>query len=457
MTTDPSSLLKDSYLDIPTLTSETFNAYNHANTLVTRTNNPTDTPLDLSTPLSRVLFDVQEIDTHIHNVTTKSAIPILEYTKSQNESAQRILDRVTEESTRLNANYARLQQEVLGRYEQAVGARVVAERTWEVLRLGRDVQRILNLARSLESTVSESGLGQPGRSGKEDHRSLIRSTYTISSFRDIMSSPEAKDLSSLNVVKALRGRIFEDNEAVVREYARRVVREFAVSNLNSATFKDSEEAKNKFTSAVHILYLLSPVPRLDGAYSKLEDFEPELLLRALQGYLQTAITSSSAAIARALSTLPALERTLGEVSTRCQSVVALEILLRSIPPPHHPLLAVKTDSNGITHASPDANLLQPLLQALDTASLPSYFWRSLASSLSTRVQEIINRGGVSARTLRSNRDNVRDQIRECVLRGSSVTSSVLAGRGSANQTQVVGNWEREAAVMVGGVVGHLGR
>ena len=453
MTTDTS------YLDIPALTSDDFSPYSHANALVTKTNNPTDSPVDLAAPLSRVLFDVQEIDTHIHNVTTKSAIPILEYTKSQNSSAQRISDKVTEETTRLNANYARLQKEVLGRYEQAVEAKLSAERTWEVLRLGRDVQRVLNLARSLESMVAESGLGQPGKSGREDHRSLVRSTHTILSFRNIMASPEAKDLSRVNAVKSLRGRIFEDNEAAVREFARRVVREFAVSSLNSATFKDSEDAKNRFTSSVHILYLLSPAPKSDRGSMTLENFEPELLLRALQGYLQTAITSSSAAIARALSTLPTLDRALAEVSARCQNILALEVLLRSAPPPHHPFLATSTVESAATHANLDANLLVPLLQALDTASLPSYFWRSLASSLSTRVQEIMNRGGVSARTLRSSRDNVRDQIRECVLRGSSVTSSVLPGRnaGGASQTQVVGNWEREAAVMVGSVVGNLGR
>lgn len=455
MTEEPASLLKDSYLDLPSLTSEQFSPYIHANTLVTRTNNPNDTPLDLTTPLSRVLFDVQEIDTHIHNVTTNSALPILEYTASQNKSAQRILERVSEETAQLNADYTRLQQEVLGRYEQALEAKLSAERTWEVLRVGREVQRVLNLSRSLESAVSESGLGQPGKSGKEDHRSLVRCTTTILSFRDIMSTPGAKDLSRINAVKTLRGRVFEDNEAAVREFARKMVREFAVSSLNSRTFKDSEEAKDKFTSAIHILYLLSPAPKLDGVNMKVEDFEPELLLRALQGYLQTAITSSSAAIARSLSTLPTLDRTLVEVSARCQNIVALEILLRSIPPPQHPFLATSIASNDKI----DDNLLQSLLQALETASLPSYFWRSLASSLSTRVQEIMNRGGVSARALKSNRDLVRDQIRECVLKGSSVNSSVLTAKsaGGMGQMQVVGNWEREAAVMVGSVVGNLGR
>jgi hypothetical protein len=399
MTEEPASLLNDSYLDLPSLTSEEFSPYVHANTLVTRTNNPNDTPLDLSTPLSRVLFDVQEIDTHIHNVTTKSALPILEYTASQNESAQRILERVSEETARLNTNYARLQQEVLCRYEQALEAKLSAERTCEVLRLSREVQRILNLGRSLESTISESGLGQPGKSGKEDHRSLVRCTHSLLSFRDIMSAAGAKDLSRVNAVKALRGRVFEDNEAAVREFARKVVREFAVSNLNSPMYKDSEEAKTKFTSAVHILYLLSPTPKLDGTNMKVEDFEPELLLRALQGYLQTAITSSSAAIARSLSTLPTLDRTLAEVSARCQNIVALEILLQSIPPPQHPFLATNTASNNT--GQPSATLTASTRNSITTILL-----------LAISCIEPINEGAGDHEPWRRERKDAEEQQRE---------------------------------------------
>jgi hypothetical protein len=74
----------------------------------------------------------------------------------------------------------------------------------------------------------------------------------------------------------------------------------------------------------------------------------------------------------------------------------------------------------------------------------------LASSLAPRVQEIIARGGVSARTLKTNRDKVRDAVRECVHRGSQLPSST-------GSKKVVGNWEREAAVMVGSIIGSLGR
>lgn len=61
--------------------------------------------------------------------------------------------------------------------------------------------------------------------------------------------------------------------------------------------------------------------------------------------------------------------------------------------------------------------------------------------------EIMNKGGVSARTLRSNRNGVREAIRECVVRGCQ------GPKGQDGKE----NWDREVAVMVGSVVGTLGR
>ena len=79
----------------------------------------------------------------------------------------------------------------------------------------------------------------------------------------------------------------------------------------------------------------------------------------------------------------------------------------------------------------------------------------MAGQLTSRVQDILNRGGVSARTLRTNRDRVREAVRECVDRGTQLPVSGLGpGRREAGK---VGNWEREAAVMVGSIVGPLQR
>ncbi|EXJ67062.1 uncharacterized protein A1O5_09708 [Cladophialophora psammophila CBS 110553] len=488
---DPSNATS-TYINIDSLTSDDFSPYTHANNLVLAANNPSDPTIDLTTPLSRVLFDLQEIDSHIHTLTSRSALDILTYTATQNSAAQRILNRIEEERARLLASYERLEKEVLVRHRNAVIAKITAQRSWEVLRLGRGVQRIVNLARQFETILAEAGLGGGTRVGREDHGALVRATRSVLGFRDVITGKDGGELARINLVKTLRGRVFEDGEARILDFARRIVREFSMSTLSSGpgggvsttsgpTYREVEDSRARFTSAVHILYLLSPAPRIDGEKMTKKDFEPEYLLRALQGYLQTAITSSSASIGRALGQLPTLDRVLLETSARCQSIVALEVLLRGISPPDHPSLQLeapddkRTINDGgeegldedrdeitvpSTHVPPD-NFLSLLLGALDTASLPSYFWRSLASSLSLRVQEILTRGGVSARTLRSQRDTVRQEVRECVLRGSKLPKVVLVGDPKATSTtrdeQQVDNWDREAAVMVGSVVSLLGR
>lgn len=66
----------------------------------------------------------------------------------------------------------------------------------------------------------------------------------------------------------------------------------------------------------------------------------------------------------------------------------------------------------------------------------------------------MNRGGVSARTLKSNREGVREAVRDCVLRGCRNPGA--GGRMDKDGDGAKG-WEREVAVMVGAVVGGLGR
>ena len=449
-----------SYIDYDHFLSPSFNPQSFANTLVTSTNNPSDTPLDLSTPLSRVLFDLQEIDTHIHTLCTQSSLPLLSYTQARSDAGSRILSEVSAQVEAVTKSYERLKREVLVRHEAAEEARLAASRAWETLRLGRSVARCLALGRQLEAQMSEA---LPKPPGKEDHRALVRAAYTILGLREIFEDDhpgaEGDGLERVKNTSTVKTELLIPAENMTKAKAQQTIREFSMSSLSRgggpSTFAQSEEAKARTTSAITILYLLSPTPSKSSISpdSGAPSFNPSLLLAALQSYLQTALTASLTSLSRALSTLPTLERTLLEISARCQNIVALEALLASLKPPLHPLLA-----------SPplERYLLAPLLATLDTSSLPSYFWRSLASSLSPKVQEILIKGGVSARTLRSSKERVRDALRDCVLKGSQLPGGSNLNLRDGEETEeegaiVLGNWEREAAVMVGSVVGFLGR
>lgn len=465
-----------SYIDYETFLDPSFSATAFANTLVLATNDPSDSPLDLSTPLSKVLFDVQEVDTHIDNLTRTSAVPLLEYTRDHVSSGDRVLQELESQIAALSGSFERLEREVIKRHEAAEEIQLVAERLWQTVKLGRSVGRCLLLGRQLEAQMAEvGGTGtQGGR--KEDYRALVRGANTIVGLRQIISDNgaggEGEGLDRIVAIRSLRSELIETSERNIVSRSEQVVGQFSMSsltasssevtgsgpNLQPSTYAQIEDTRSRATSALMSLYLLSPVKPA----STRTVFEPELLTSILQEYLRRAIISSLAGMTAGLTTLPKLDRALLEVSARCQNIVALEILLESIKPPPHVLLGgAETLSDAVDEAktgeasyyTAPTNLLQPLLTSLDTSSLPSYFWRSMASQLSSRVQKIVREGGVSARTLRSNRDRVRDAIRQCVDKGSQLPSSSL----NRGKNTTVGNWEREAAVMIGSVVNALGR
>ncbi|KAI1865722.1 hypothetical protein JX265_008045 [Neoarthrinium moseri] len=442
-----------SYIDYETFLDPGFTPSAFANTLVLSTNNPNDTPLDLSTPLSKVLFDAQEIDSHIDLLTTRSSVPLLTHTKEQTDASTRIISEIDGQVKSLNESYKQLEKEVIQKHAEADEVRQVASRLWETLKLGRAVGRSLQLGRQLEvqhSEISSSGPAAAGR--KEDHRALVRCAHTILSLREILDHKEPGEeghgLDRVNAIKSLQDSVIAPIERSVRSTAEQIIREFAIgSATGTATFAQSEEIKARIVSAMFTLYLISPTSGV-----KADKWTPQLLLQALETYLRNALQSSITSLARSLGTLPSLDRTLAEVAARCQNLVALEIILDSTKAPAHPLYS------HVKHGAEKSNLLQPLLAYLETGSLPSYFWRSMASSLSTRVVEIVNRGGVSARTLKTNRSSVGDAIRECVIKGSQPPSTVAVAKGKGLRPESEkSSWDREVAVMVGSVVGNLGR
>lgn len=441
MATEPSGVAPDepSYIDYEVFAAPDFSPAAFANTLVVSTNNPNDTPLDLSTPLSRVLFDAQEVDSHIDLLTTRSAVPLLEYTRKQNQASKRIVSELDTQIKSLNDSYKQLEKEVTDKHAEADEVRQVALRLWETLRLGRSVGRCLQLGRTLEVQHSEIG----GLGTKEDHGALVRCSYTILSLREVMDAKnpgeEGHGLSKVDAIKTLQDNVISPIERSVRETAERLVREFSIPN--NMTFAQGEEAKARLESALTTLYLLSPTYGV-----KPDRWTPRSLLTALDTYIRSSLQTSITTLSRSLGQLPSLERALAEVTSKCQNIIALEIVLHTTKPPAHPLLTASP-----THKQP--NMIQPLLTYLETGSLASYFWRTMAGSLATRVQDIVNRGGVVARTLRSNKTNVGDAIRHAVVKGSQPPGALATGRNKEKAAEV--NWDREIAVMVGSVTNNL--
>lgn len=426
-----------SYIDYETFLAPDFDPALFANSLVLSTNNPTDLPLDLSTPLSKVLFDAQEIDSHIDSLTTRSAIPLLEFTQRQTSASQRLITELDAQISSLNESYKQLEKEVLNKHEEADEVRQVAQRLWQTLAMGRSVGRCLQLGRQLVIQHTELG----STAAVNDPTALIRCSYTLLSLREILDSrapgEEGHGLAEVDAIRSLQEIVATPIERTIRETSDRFVREFTVAS--NMTFTQGEEARGRLTSAISALYLLSPTFGI-----KHDKWSPRMLMQALENYMRTTLQTSVVTLSRSLGQLPTLEKALTEVTAKCQNIVALELLLSTVKPPAHPLLPAAVQN---AHT----NLLQPFLNVLETGSLPSYFWRMMASSISARVQDINTRGGAVARTLKLNKNNVGEAIRVAVAAGCQVPGALLGPKTKAPE----GNWDRETAVMVGSVVNNL--
>lgn len=64
----PPDLVTDPYADYISLLAPTFTPARHANSLVLATNDPSDKQTDLTSPLQRIRYDLEEVDRRIDQI-----------------------------------------------------------------------------------------------------------------------------------------------------------------------------------------------------------------------------------------------------------------------------------------------------------------------------------------------------------------------------------------------------
>ncbi|KAF3934671.1 hypothetical protein ABW20_dc0104241 [Dactylellina cionopaga] len=508
-----------SYIDFDIFLAPDFSPYSFANTLIHATNNVSDTTLDLSTPLSRVLFDLQEIDTHIHTLTTSSAETLLTHAKISRDNSKLLVESIREQLSQLSASYARLSREVLDRNDIAQPLNTVVENLARTTRLLRGCTRCLLLGRQLEVQLSEaipSGMLDdsrgPRRPRKEDPKALIRAAYTVVELRRMYTNAtgEAPGLEALDIMKTLLNTVITPADRTIKSRAQQTIKEFSFASTQSSTSTNTtsadkepsmSETRSRATAAILVLHILSPT-----SYNPLSSANTattyasaaasaksptSLLTSTITSYLQSQLTTSLASLSRSLTTLSTLDRTLTEVSTRAANIVALEKILQSIPanistnpsqltfssPAFDTTLGLPDSSNADLLSSDEEDddgddnegtprdrkrkeketLLSPLLVSLDTPSLTTHFFRTLASNLDPRVREIMSKGGLAAKNLRDSRDKVRNGLRDCVIRGVNAGNAVGSGASVSGGVPTDGKGLEGLVGMMFGAVASLGR
>ena len=66
----PPEFAPDPYADYASLLSPDFNPSSHANTLVLATNDPSDSQTDLTSPMKRIEYDLEEVNRRIDQLVS---------------------------------------------------------------------------------------------------------------------------------------------------------------------------------------------------------------------------------------------------------------------------------------------------------------------------------------------------------------------------------------------------
>jgi len=427
---------EDSYIDYEAFLTSTFSPYSFANTLITSTNDLSDPSLDLTTPLSRVLFDLQEIDTHIHSLTTASALPLLDFTEKSYSASTAVLGAVETQVQALKRAYDRLQKDVAQRSRTAEEVLMVVERLHTVTAQLREIGRALVIARQIEVQISE--LTKDRDDG--DFAAVVRASQNIRELR------EGKVLADVDegvvLVRDLKKHVFTPAETLVLARAREAVLGFEPNPTTQTAANGTGNGSAAFGAnvggrSVEIMKAKAGAGAL--ALFLLSQDEGGLLTTVMQSLLNTAVNASLGALTRSLTAITTLDRSVAEVAARCQNLVALQTLLAGIPLPSDEAAAILEDTE---ETAARRSLLDPLLEQLDTTNLQSMFFRTVAAGLEPRVSQVVARGGANARILKGAKERVRNSLRACVERGL----------GPVGQKGV----DFEVAIMVG-AAGSLGR
>ncbi|KAG0634768.1 Golgi transport complex subunit 5-domain-containing protein [Tuber brumale] len=404
----------DQYIDYPTLLSPTFSPTTFSSTLISQTNHPHE-PLDLTTPLSRVLFDLQEIDTTLHTLTTASSALLLTHTATTTCASSTLLVAVTAQTATLNTAYERLRCEVIDRSDRAEEVVRVVQNLHATTRVLREVSRGVVLARQVERQVADLERGE--------WSAMVRCCFSLLELGRLLEQGDG--LMEVDLARSLNEKVYQPTRSNIISRAKEIITTFSLltpdtSTPSSSTTSPTPPSSTTFTA----LPSASPALRqkLSSTLQSLSLLSPSDLHTSIRTLLQTHTTASTSLLTRALNSLTTLDRALVEVSMRSLSVAAIEGYLDGV------------------------GLSQAVLAELDMRRLTTGFWRGVAAGWEPRVRDVVLRGGASARILRAGKERVREGVRTCVLRGMG-----MEGREGEE-----GEGGFEIAVMVG-ALGSLGR
>ncbi|KAL2887290.1 golgi transport complex component Cog5 [Ceratocystis lukuohia] len=400
---------KRSYVDYRTFLDPTFQPPAFIRDLVQSTGGSDDQQIDFSTPLARILFDIQEVNSDIDSVTTGSAGPLLSHTLGQNNASQSLTDGLDALTDALYRSHLHLEREVGITHDFAIMTQYVARRVTSTHSLLTSLSTFFKLSRQLEIHCLE--FLPVGYSEPQAYPSLVHCAEIIISTESMTnrSSPDAvaRSLGYIEIVNQIQDAVILPISSVVLQQSIRVIREFSVPE--SETFAQSEANKLRLASSFHALYFMSysdfaRCARPDRSFSS---FSPLLLYKHITMYIRRTVDLSTHAFGDFLRQMTLPHNGISQIIKHGQNIMALEHVMSTCWPKKHEVLP---------GAPIESSYLTTYHKYIGSPSLIKLFWEVLTDKIRDQVAPIIIINPISQLTISS-------AIENFILTGSRMPDS----------------------------------
>ncbi|CDK27375.1 unnamed protein product [Kuraishia capsulata CBS 1993] len=361
------------FSDFESFLGDDFNALEFANDLILSTNNIDDTSIDLATPAKRLGYDLKEADKRIKQ-TASDNYPELIQSITRLDKVKSTIGTVKPSLDHLNVSYARLDNDVVKPYEEAMTLHTALKRIHATSTLLRSVTYFIYLVQQVEEHFKMELLTEI------PYIHLLKCCKSQYDLRQhLVESPSLKSL-----------KLVRDYDDVVQERQQRVI---DISQTSIRKF-NAETPDNVMINSLLSLAISSP----------------EALYNAFQQLVSNQALTSLNILTRTLTSPRSFENAMKDVAQKGRLISKVSKVMSNIRWP----LSDRDEDTSTKHVS----MLNQLSNVLELQDLLSSFWKDVATAFEPKFKDTMQRGGPVAKSLRAYSDSIKLSIRECVTNSS---------------------------------------
>ncbi|CCK71635.1 Golgi transport complex subunit COG5 KNAG_0H02210 [Huiozyma naganishii CBS 8797] len=339
--------------------------------------------LDIETPMKRLAFDMDEVNSRIDSIINQNSSVLLgEFSKNE-ASKQMIHDGLDTSLNYINMSYKRLEDEVMSPYENANVLQNALNKIHQTSTLLRDAVIYLHIYQNIKELLRE-------QTNAKYHDFELDKIYKLASLYSQLELTVQNNINvkSLQLIKQIENDFVKKNSKDLLNYLSvSLMREMGEFVRRAATTADGS-----------LDFQPDRVVKLSKALNMLSSAEFAAILNKL---VLSLVNADCQTLTRTINSIRDFSVRFKEIMRMDSGLQQLETLLARVPAPNANLKVHKTLLTVYLFAQRDSKI----------SNLRDVYWYKLSPAFKKQVEISYNRGGPVGKSLIKNKEYLMETIR----------------------------------------------